>query len=127
MRDSTLYNMKRQTISAIDSLFACAKIMGMPHTEIVDAYHAILADRPNMPRYMREYMRGRFDVMWDSLYREHLAFGGFYKGVFYTVHSRRSDYYEKHGISPAQWAKDSHDGVINTGHYWVTTAEPKPF
>ena len=127
MKATTLYNMKTQTKRAIDSLFACARIMGMPHGEILDAYHAILADRPRMPRYMREYMQGRFDVMWDSLYRDSLVFGGFCDGVFYSTHSNRADYYAKHGIEPGDWAQKVDSKVIKVGHYWITTAQPKPF
>ena len=127
MKAMTLYNMKQHTKSAIDSLFSCARIMGMRADEITSAYIAILADRPNMPRYMREYMQGRFDLHWETLYRESLVFGGFCDGVFYSTHSNRADYYGKHGIEPGDWAQKVDSKVIQVGHYWTTTVEPKPF
>lgn len=127
MRATTLLNMKNQTVSAIDSLFSCAKIMGMSGQEISTAFYAILSARPNMPRYMRQYMQGYFDCLWKALYRDCLVFGGFYNEVFYSTHSNRPDYYGKHGIEPIEWAQKTHSGILHVGHYWIATASPKPF
>jgi hypothetical protein len=127
MRYSSIVNHKRKAVSAIDSMFSCAEILGMPADEIVTAYQKILADHPKLPRYVREYLQGRFDVLWSDLYRAKLVFGGYFDGVFYSTHSNRPDYYAKHGIDPAQWAKDTHSGVIKVTHYWITTRKPMPF
>lgn len=127
MRYETLRNHKIAAVSAIDSLFARAKICGMRASEITAAFQSILADHSGIPNHAREYLRGRFDVQWESLYRESLMFGGFCNGEFYSTHSSRPDYYAKHGIDPSEWAQRVGSGMVRVGHYWKTTATPKPF
>ena len=127
MRHSTLRNKRACALSAIESLFVCAEIMGMTAKEIVDAHVKILADHKDLPRWAKEYLQGVFDTRWKDLYKSKLVFGGFYGGVFYSTHSARPDYYAKHGIEPSQWAEYTHNGLVKITHYWTTTKEPKPF
>lgn len=127
MRYTTLKNKRACALSAIESLFTCAEIMGMPADEIISAHVSIMADYKDIPRWAKEYLQGVFDTRWKDLYRFKLVFGGYYNGVFYSTHSNRSDYYVKHGIEPIQWAESTHNSMVKVAHYWTTTATPKPF
>jgi len=127
MRYSTLRNKRACALSAVESLFSCAEILGMSSDEITSAYSRILSDYKDIPRWAKEYLQGVFDTRWKDLYRTKLVFGGYYKGVFYSTHSSRPDYYAKHGIEPVQWAENARSGLIKINHYWITTRKPMPF
>jgi hypothetical protein len=127
MRYTTQRNHMISAKSAIESLFSCARIIGMQSHEVHSAFLKILADHSKLPNYSKQYLRGIYDEKIAQCYRDSLVFGGFYNGRFYSTHSKRDDYYGKNGIGPAQWAMDSHNGVIKTGHYWITCATFKPF
>ena len=127
MRYTTLKNKRNFALSAVESLFTCAELMGMPGWEISGAFSKIMHENADLPRWAKEYLQGVFDTRWKDLYRHKLVFGGYYNGVFYSTHSRRDDYYGKHGIEPGQWADNVDNGVLKVTHYWVTTAAPKPF
>jgi hypothetical protein len=127
MKHTTAYNHKTRALSAIDSLFACARISGIPANDLIESYKVIMADHVKLPRYMREYLRGVFDEKWKQLYKDSLVFGGFFDGKFYTTHSNHDRYYQKHGFTPMAWAEHVAGGMVSIGHYYTTTQRYKPF
>ncbi len=68
------------------------------------------------PYWVLAYLDGFWSAKIDSLYKSTLVFGGFVDGVFYSTNRARPDYYEKHGISSADYADNGR--VSGRGHYW---------
>jgi hypothetical protein len=98
-------------------LCSMAITCGLPNAEIQASLSAMRADTPKgTPGWVWAYLDGYMAARRDEFYRDHLIFGGFFDGVFYSTHSNREDYYGKHGIDPADYADDGR--VQNRGHYW---------
>lgn len=103
--------------SRLTSLYAHATHFGLSSDEINASYGDLRADTPQgTPSWVWAYLDGYRQALTDALYRDHLIFGGFIDGVFYSTHSDRPDYYQKHGIDPVDYADDGR--VTNRGHYW---------
>lgn len=110
---------RRQLIDLIST----AKFCGITSKELNDKYIKILESVKHCPQWVREYLRGYHECQLAEIYSNCLMFGGYVNGKFYSTHSKREDYYQKHGIEPSAF-----NGLAkNTGHYWTTTKEPKPF
>ena len=77
MRIETSLRHRTTAKSAIDSLYACAKISGMMSSEMDAAYRSIMADRNHCPQWVTAWCDGYRQALQDALYRDCLAFGGF--------------------------------------------------
>lgn len=104
-------------------LYSAATHHGATSESLNQGYAEIRRDLGAVPHWVISYLDGWRDALTEEIYRKHLAFGGYVDGRFYTTHSARPDYYQKQGIQPS----DLHKVATRTGHYWVTTAEPRPF
>lgn len=101
----------------IADLYAAAKFGGYSADEIAENTRSIRADAPKgTPGWVFAYLDGYCEAQRDDLYRNHLIFGGFVDGVFYSTHSNRPDYYASNGIDPVDYADDGK--VTGRGHYW---------
>jgi hypothetical protein len=77
---------------------------------------------PKTPRYVHAFLRGYSRALTAELYHSELIFGGLVDDKFYSTHSNRDDYYQKHGIEPSAYADN---GIVsNRGHYWARTLKP---
>lgn len=79
---------------------------------------------PGTPRWVAAELQGYDRALSDQLYQDSLVFGGYVDGVFYSCHSNREDYYQKHGIEPREYADNGR--VKARGHYWIANTS-KPF
>ena len=113
-RDAALLRLK--------DLYSSAEHFSLPNATINDRYNAVLASVAKCPEWVRVYLDGYRAALNDQLYRQHLVFGGFVDGVFYSTHSSRDDYYEKHGVEPRDYADNGR--VLQRGHYWAKTLRP---
>ena len=126
MRIETALKRRDRAVSQTRDLFSTAKIAGMESAAINEAFGKIRATTlAKCPEWVGAYVDGYRQALTDLLYRESLMFGGFVDGVFYSTHRDRPDYYETNGISPADYSDNGR--VMARGHYWSTTATPKPF
>lgn len=95
-------------------LYSHAEFYGMDSDSINAGYSAILVDMAKGPQWARSYIDGYRQALTDRLYETVLIFGGFVDGEFYSTHSKRPDYYGKHGIDPSDW----HNRASDIGHYF---------
>lgn len=95
-------------------LYSHAEFFGFKSDEINAGYSAILSDVGKAPQWVRSYLDGYRQSLTDRLYENTLIFGGFIDGEFYSTHSKRTDYYGKHGIDPSDWR----NRASNIGHYF---------
>lgn len=103
-------------------LYSSATIQGLTSDEIQAGWQHIRKDYPKAPQWVWSYLDGYKQALNDSLYRDHLIFGGYIGERFYSTSRGRSDYYESCGIDPAAYADD---GLVKRrGHYW---RESMPF
>lgn len=126
MRIEASLKRRGRAITQLRDAYSCAKYAGMTsealNARVLEIKGATLKGCPNS---VRGYFDGYTASLTEQLYRDSLAYGGYFDGRFYTTHSARPDYYGKHGIEPAAWADNGN--VQARGHYWISTAEPKPF
>ncbi|TPN04498.1 hypothetical protein [Mesorhizobium sp. B2-1-2] len=124
MRIEASLKRRGRAIIQLRDLYSMAAMCGMTSAEINTRVGNIRETTlAKCPHWARAHVDGYREALNDGLYRDSLAFGGYFEGRFYTTHSARPDYYGKHGIEPAAWA----DNVQARGHYWISTAAPKPF
>ena len=101
----------------ISDIYSMAAICAMTHADINAAVASARADVPKgTPQWVFSYADGFRAALQDRLYDSCLVYGGFVNGRFYSTHSNRPDYYEKHGIEPSAFADNG--TVKGRGHYW---------
>jgi hypothetical protein len=106
----------------INDLYSCARLSGMTSAEIQQSKSKIFAEIPRKPpAWVRSYCDGYIAALQAELYRDWLVHGGYIDGIFYSTHSKRNDYYEKHAIEPAAYADDRL--VKERGHYWSDSVQ----
>ena len=115
MRIETSLKARDRAVLALQDMLSSATLFGFPNHEIHSSYMAIVADLPKgTPEWVRSHLAGYYKARTDVLYADHLIFGGYVDGVFYSTVSHRPDYYGKHGIEASDYAKRS----TERGHYW---------
>lgn len=115
-----------QAIVELRDVYSTAAICGMSHADLLDRIGKIKSTTlKNATQAVVAYFDGYRAALDEATYRSSLVFGGYYQGKFYSCHSERADYYAHHGIEPSAFIDDS--AVVDRGHYWSTTKEPKPF
>lgn len=126
MRPEAVVKRKTHAITQLRDVYSAARFYGATHTELCNKVQAIRATTLNgCPHWAIAEFNGYDHALSDNLYQTSLMFGGFVDGVFYSTHSDRPDYYGKNGIEPRDYADNGR--VVNRGHYWTTTKEPKMF
>jgi hypothetical protein len=126
MRIETALSRRDSAVTRLRDMFSSAKYGGMTATDMDSRKREIAATTlKGCPSWVKTYLDGYEKALRDALYADSLMFGGYYKGVFYSTHSDRADYYGKNGIDPVDYANDGN--VTGRGHYWKTTKTPKPY
>lgn len=115
---------QRRVTDGVQSLMRAAQMESRPHAAILADYTA-LRDRElvaGVSRCVKEYCRGYFFAVVDSLYRTELTYGGLWAASptgLATTDRDRADYYKKLGLEPAQFGT-----LHGLGHYWAHSAKP---
>lgn len=126
MRIETSIKRRDQAITQLRDLYSSARICGMSSADLNSGIRRIIdTTLSNVPKWAIAEFKGYSRALGDQLYIDALMFGGFVDGKFYSTHRDRSDYYETNGIAPAEYADNGR--VKARGHYWKTTATPRPF
>lgn len=126
MKIETALNRRNTAASRLRDLYSMARYGGMLAKDMDSEKRKLFSEiLRGCPYWVNAYLDGYEKALRDELYRDSLMFGGFYDGVFYSTHRDRDDYYEKHGVEPAEYADNGK--VTARGHYWKTTATPKPY
>ena len=111
-------------VTSLRDLYSHAISCGLKSTQMNDSY-AQIRERmgPAIPHWVASYVDGWRDALTADLYRNHLVFGTWIEGVFYSTHRDRADYYEKQGKSPRIYCDES-EGNDSKGHYWAHNLKP---
>ena len=118
MRIERALKIRDAALVALKDHFACCQHFG-PTSAKLEARRLEILELKGVnraPHWVRSYLDGAWRIMIDNAYRHDLVFGGIVDGTFYSTHSNRPDYYEKHGIAPSDYADDGR--VRARGHYW---------
>lgn len=117
MRYSQVIKARNDAKTRLRDLYSMAQHFGMSSETIDSRYATILGQMPKgTPWHAKAYLEGYRQALNDKLYETTLIYGGWINGVFYSTHSSRPDYYERHGISPCEYATSGK--VTMRGHYW---------
>ena len=126
MKIDRALNLQTQTVQRIKDIYSTAEICGLSSSQINERVnsqvYAFLSEK-KAPQWVIHFVKGYEKCIIDNLYRYKLVFGIWYKGVFYSTHRNREDYYEKYGISPSEF----HLNISNEnrpGHYWSENLKP---
>ena len=123
MRIERALRLRDSVISGLRDCYSAASIYGMKSADMEVKRHEVLGRLPpKTPQWVRQFADGYWRCMIDGAYRHDLVFGGIVDGQFYSTHSDRDDYYEKHGIEPCEYADDGK--VTSRGHYWKRNLKP---
>lgn len=115
---------RRDMITRVIDAYSSARSFCLRHSELDRRVRDAMKCPPKTPLYIREYVSGYRQALSDQLYRDALVHGGMFEGVFYSTHSNRDDYYEKHGMTARDYADDGR--VTERGHYWIANVS-RPF
>lgn len=115
---------QRDAANALRDLFSRAKSFGFTHNQMLNQRGGIYAKlRVNdCPAWVNSYLQGVWDTLQAQAYQHDLVYGGYVDGLFYSTHSDREDYYQKHGIEPRDYADNGR--VKSRGHYWKDNLNP---
>lgn len=123
MRIERALRLRDSVISGLRDAYSAASIYGSTSKVMEESRHKVLDRLPaRTPSWVRQYADGYWRCMIDNAYRYDLVFGGMVDGQFYSTHSDRDDYYEKHGIEPREYSDDGK--VTLRGHYWKRNLRP---
>lgn len=115
MRIETQLIKRGRAVSAVREAYSTARICGTSsadlHAKLQKLEAEILA---GCPQVTKSYVQGYSMALRDAMYADHLVYGGFFDGVFYSTHRTRADYYDANGIEPSDW----NDKATRKGHYW---------
>ena len=125
MKLETSINRQHEVAQAVREIFEMAKIVGLTSDEINLRLNKVKSERlKGAPRWVWSHVAGIEDQIRLDLYSSFLIFGAYVNGVFYSTQRGRSDYYEKHGISPRVFSEQK----STSGHYWsLPSGKIKPF
>ena len=126
MKIDRAINIKDQMIQRIKDIYSTAEICGLSSSQINERVnsnvYSYLAEK-KAPQWVIYFVKGYERCIIDNLYRYKLVFGIWHKGVFYSSHRDREDYYEKMGISPSEFNL-SISNENRPGHYWSENLKP---
>ncbi len=109
MRITTALKVRDRGREAIRSIFSSAAHFGTPHSVMLErrkeAFERIGVLKA--PTWVRHYLNGIWDQCQQQAYANDLVFGGMIDGKFYSTHSDRDDYYEKHGFEPRDYLRQT--------------------
>ena len=131
MRIETALAKRDAAVRSFRDLYSMAYHAGMTQKEMGSYKARILEGLAKCPEWVRAYVRGYETALFDRLFaaspmgKPALVFGGIVNGRFYSVHRDRPDYYEKHGLSPADFSDDGR--VSDRSHYWGHFDPPRTF
>ena len=125
MKIETSLNKQRAAIMRIKDIFSTAEICGLSHSEMNDRIFKIQSDLIKCPQYVKSYVSGFRDCLFDQLYKQNkVIFGMMKDGKFYSTHRNREDYYEKHGFSASEFNYQMNENRNLVGHYWADNIKP---
>ena len=124
MRIAVALRKRDWALSRMKDIYSRATHYGLTSAAINEEVAAVWEslNAVKAPSWIKSYLEGWRAAQTDNLYREHLVFGGKVEGVFYSTHHDRTDYYEKNGIAPCDYADDGR--VKDRGHYWKSNLRP---
>lgn len=123
MKIETSLNARDRAIRQLNEVYTHASIVGMDSKALQEKIISIFNSVKSYPQWVRAYVKGYDKCKNDYMYQNHLVFGAYVNGEFYSTHSDRPDYYQKHGISPIEFNTNHNQ----SGHYWKTTKTIKPY
>lgn len=100
-------------VQAVREVYSTHRIMRSPSAVLHEAEIKV-SRGVKAPHWVRAHVDGYAQRLKDELYERHLVYGGYVNGTFYSTHSDRDDYYDRHGVSPVEFSKKCSSG----GHYW---------
>jgi hypothetical protein len=123
MQITTALNKRDTAVTSLCDLYHIAELSGMTSSQMNEQYAIIVQRLNKAPIWTRAYLDGYRAALTAGLYRHKLVYGGFIAGRFYSVHSKRDDYYEKHGFSAREFS-ESGEANATKGHYWSDSLRP---
>lgn len=120
MKTEYALSKRSQIVTDIKGVYHMAIICKWTSAQLTQA----VIDKSNpvkdLPTWVTAYVKGAESILRDNLYANHLIFGVYIDGAFYTSHSKHDRYYEKHGLSATVFNLESrgNDGKLLCGHYW---------
>lgn len=125
MKTERVISLVSEGIGRMREVYATARILGKTNEELNNASNDIYCHLRLLktPRYAISQIRGYEMALRDELYSRYLIFGAIVNNVFYSTHSDRDDYYQKHGI-PASAYCEATTNNPTIGHYWKENGKP---
>lgn len=118
MQFDTAYNHREKAIQRLRDCYSTARIVGYTSDQLNNKVLSIVFEPiAKCPTWVKTEVKGYWRALQDKAYENDLVFGAVIDGVFYSTHSNRPDYYEKHGISALEFNLDLENN--NAGHYWI--------
>lgn len=124
MKSERQLRIRQRAICGLRTVFSEARSMGWTSKQMHQAIETRVYEplaQLHAPRHLVRYVRGYERALHDALYETTLVYGTIIDGQFYSTHSAREDYYQKHGISPVAFATYTHEPGApesTVGHYW---------
>lgn len=123
MKVETSLNARDRAIRQLNEIYSHAAIVGMDSKALQSKVIEIQSRVKSYPQWVRAYVKGYESCKSDFIFKNQLIHGGFINGKFCSTHSHRDDYYQKQGITPEMWLKESYW----LGFYWNTVKGNKPY
>ena len=125
MKLDTAIAKKNRAILVLQNAYSAARLYHFTNEELIKRVEEIRSTYlAKCPSWAHAEFEGYRRALNDFLYANHLVFGGYLDGIFYSTHRNRPDYYGYNGIEPSEYADNAL--VQNRGHYWADDTT-KPF
>jgi hypothetical protein len=124
MRVERAWAIREECYSDLVSLFSNARAFRPPFAEMLDQRDAVYAKAEKCPHWVRAYLCGAWQVMYQGLWHDELVYGAWIDGRFYSTHRDRPDYYEKLGKTASEFCTPEISKRAN--HYWAADVS-RPF
>lgn len=123
MKVSRALKIRDDAVAGLKECYSAAKHYGLSSNKMEERKRAMLEQKGvnNAPEWVSHYLAGYWRALVDGAYNHDLVHGAYVNGKFYSTHSSRDDYYDKHGIAPSDFARDSNP---TKGHYWSDSLKP---
>jgi hypothetical protein len=103
----------------VADLVSSHKMFHGTHASLVESYCKLFDRYPKgLPFHVREYVRGYFAALVDSLYHTALTHGYEWQGTIYTE-------WEEYPEELKTYLREHNTDEITHGHYWADTLETK--
>lgn len=127
MRIERQLKLQGMGISALNSIFSHAQHFGLTSKRMEEDKHKALdaIGVRKAPQWVGRFLDGYWRCICDRMYAHggDLVYGAYLGDTFYSTHSDRADYYEKHGMDARSFC-ERHTAAKTGGHYWKTTLKP---